>query len=82
MAQVTMDHLDIKTEKLDFKKESKAAPESFPSLSVIISQNRENHSQSFFCNMEAQIEKNTKFLVRFRLGSVDYVDQLEGKRNY
>lgn len=34
----------------------------------------------FFCKVEIKMEQKTRFPVRFRLGSVDYVDYLEGKR--
>lgn len=36
---------------------------------------------ALFCRIEVQLEKVTKIPVRFRLGSVDYVDYLEGKRD-
>ena len=32
-----------------------------------------------FCKLELKLEKATKIAPRFRLGSVDYVDKLEGK---
>ncbi len=35
---------------------------------------------AFFCRLEVQIERKTRFPVRFRLGDVNYVDYLEGKR--
>ncbi|HEX8460965.1 MAG TPA: hypothetical protein VF623_06030, partial [Segetibacter sp.] len=34
----------------------------------------------FFCKKELQLEKALKFPVKFRLGSVAYTDQMEGKK--
>ena len=34
---------------------------------------------AFFCRVEVELEKKVKFPVKFRLGDVNYVDQLEGK---
>lgn len=36
----------------------------------------------FFCRIEYQWAKSNKIPVKFRLGSVEYVDWLEGKSNY
>jgi hypothetical protein len=35
---------------------------------------------AFFCRVEVRLEQATRIPVRFRLGSVNYVDHLEGKR--
>ncbi len=37
------------------------------------------NSIGFFCQKELQIEKTMKFPLKFRLGSVTYTDQMEGK---
>ncbi len=34
---------------------------------------------AFFCRIEVELEKATRFPVKFRLGDVQYVDWLEGK---
>ena len=36
---------------------------------------------AFFCKIEVQLEKSIKMPIKFRLGSVDYVDYLEKKRD-
>ncbi len=35
----------------------------------------------FFCSKELKIQKAVGFPVKFRVGSVDYVDKLEGKNH-
>lgn len=38
--------------------------------------------QPFFCRIEHQLGKKTQVPFKFRLGSVEYVDWLEGKPGY
>ncbi len=63
----------------------KAKP--FPELSAALHQPQPQsqpgvynyHHLAFFCKIEVQLEKASKFPVKFRLGDVNYVDRLEGK---
>ena len=36
---------------------------------------------AFFCKIEVKMEKAVRFPIKFRLGDVQYVDRLEGKRS-
>jgi len=50
-------------------------PQKYP-VPVVYSPN----DLAFFCKIEVQLEKAVKVPIKFRLGSVDQVDFLEGKR--
>lgn len=51
-------------------------PHSNPTVPIIYSY----HNLAFFCKIEVKMEKAAKLPIKFRLGDVDYVDHLEGKR--
>lgn len=52
--------------------------DQLPALASILKQTAMPHA--FFCKLELKIDKAANINCRFRLGSVDYVDYLEGKR--
>lgn len=67
--------------------------EKLPSLSILINKSKfvdpaTNHSlpkkfatsQGFICRWEDNIEKSANLPLRFRLGCVEAVDRMEGKR--
>jgi len=49
---------------------------------LMISANTYSNNLAFFCKRELELEKKTGVSMKFRLGSVDYVNTLEGKSQF
>ena len=49
------------------------------SNNLVVPQTYTVEGLAFFCKVEVKLEKTVRFPVKFRLGDVNYVDQLEGK---
>lgn len=53
----------------------------YVSPSMLVSPTFYSSNLAFFCRQEIKFEKITKIPLKFRLGSVQQVDYLEGKNN-
>jgi len=50
-----------------------------PKRLCLIPENYYSNNLGFMCKKEIQVEKSTRIPLRLRLGSLEYVDKLEGK---
>lgn len=65
------------SKKLFFK--SKFYPAQIKKSPVVIKPNFMSTQQGFICKQEWKFEKKTKLPLKIRLGSLDYVNKMEGK---
>lgn len=63
----------------DFSMLAPSTGDELPQPSVMLRQSDAHAVNPFFCRLEDRIAQSSKVNFRFRLGSVDYVNALEGK---
>lgn len=62
--------------------DSSVKKNNYVSPSMLVSPTFYSSNLAFFCKQELKFEKATKIPFKFRVGSVQQVDYLEGKNNY
>lgn len=73
--------LTKKVKVFDMPLQAATKPIAFNTSYPVIAADFYTSSFGFFCKKELQFEKQTKIPLKFRLGSLDYNNYLEGKPN-
>lgn len=79
--QITaVDYQSLLLDKFDFR--TSLMPSLSPTFSMFKQTPAINHLPGMFCKLEYKIETKSKLAPRFRLGSLQYTEWMEGKGNY
>jgi len=82
---IQIDNVTYKVHETDLSTVEEAIPhltqifKPIAPLTQVLKTDYQKHL-AFFCRVEVKLEKSTKLPIKFRLGDVQYVDWLEGKR--
>ena len=74
--------VQLSAQKIEAPIKAKALPSISELATLPSTEFKENYYQNLaiFCKLEYKLEKKSGVPVRMRLGSLDYVNQLEGKK--
>jgi hypothetical protein len=75
-----LDYQSLLFDQFDFKSSMKQS--MTPQFSMFNHTPAVNHLPGMFCKLEYKIETKSKLAPRFRLGSLQYTEWMEGKGNY
>ncbi len=79
--QITaIDYQSLLSDQFDFRTSLKQS--LTPQFSMLKHTPAINHLPGMFCKLEYKIETKSKLAPRFRLGSLQYTEWMEGKGNY
>jgi hypothetical protein len=80
MQIIAQDYQTLLSDQFDFKT---SVSKSFPSPSSMFKYGGTvNHLPGMFCKLEYKIETKSKLAPRFRLGSLQYTEWMEGKNSF
>ena len=80
MRITAVDFQSLLLDQFDFR--SSLKPSTTPQFSMLNHAPAVNHLPGMFCKLEYKIETKSKLAPRFRLGSLQYTEWMEGKGNY
>jgi hypothetical protein len=80
MKITSVDYQSLLSDQFDFRSSLKQS--MTPQFSMLNHAPAINHLPGMFCKLEYKIETKSKLAPRFRLGSLQYTEWMEGKGNF
>ena len=72
----------LRSSSIDLELPASAGPAGQPAISAVLLPRWNAEDLPVFCRIEHEIAKGSRIPLKFRLGSVEYVDWLEGKTRF
>lgn len=78
-ARISQTRIVYDTSKAALRKDLVRPALSLPIRPSAVQKDAQVRSLGFFCRQELRLEKSLRIPIRLRLGSLEYVDRMEGK---